>query len=56
MIGDRAIRGQVPRVYLIALPAIVLFETAMLGVAFTALGVGIQKVIVDALRPAFALY
>jgi hypothetical protein len=56
MIGDWLIHGRVSRVYLIALPAVILFEVAMLGLAFTAAGVSVQQVMVQWLRPLFALY
>jgi hypothetical protein len=56
MIGDRLIRGHVARVYLVALPAVILFEGAMLWLAFTPVGAEVQRVMVEGLRPAFALY
>lgn len=56
LFGDRVIRGKFSRTYLIALPAIVLFECAMLGLASTPAGIAIQRVLVAALRPLFALY
>ena len=56
MIGDRWIRGRVSHVYLIALPTVILFEAAMLALAFTPAGVGVQQVMVEWLRPSFDLY
>jgi arginine exporter protein ArgO len=56
MIGDRLIRGRISRIYLIALPAAVLVECAMLGLAFTSVGIGLQQVLVGWLRPLFGLY
>jgi hypothetical protein len=56
MVGERAIRGQVSRAYWIALPVIIVFECAMLGLAFTPVGVGLQQAIVGLVRPLFALY
>ena len=56
LIGDRLIRRKFSRTYLAALPVIVLFECAMLGLASTSAGVGVQRAMVEALRPFFALY
>ena len=56
LIGDRLIRGKFSRTYLAALPVIVLFECAMLGLASTSAGMAVQRALVEALRPFFALY
>lgn len=56
IIGDRLIRGRISQIYLIALPAVVLFECAMLGLAFTATGKAIQQFFVGWLSPLFVLY
>jgi hypothetical protein len=56
LIGDRLIRGKFSRTYLVALPAIVLFECAMLGLANTTVGIAAQRALVAALRPLFGLY
>lgn len=55
-IGDKLILGKVHRVYLFAIPIAVVAEVALLGLAFTEIGVQFQHGMVELLRPFFWLY
>jgi hypothetical protein len=56
LVGERLIRGQFSKTYLIALPIIVAFEGVMLALASTAAGVALQRGLVALFRPLLALY